>query len=267
MSTVESRIRHLDGRETADITVEDCLNVLPPVRREDYAAVVLDNVSPSQQAEERGVLASTVSENVARAKDQVAEYLREHGLIPRRSPGYNVEIHSIGGREPDGTPAALGKWTFETTVVREVVESAISGRVLNACAGKTHLEHHPVVRNDLNPERDADHHEDVCTLDGSTFDTATYDAVVFDPPFDNGQAEKRYEGFHAGDITAARGNLAELVAPGGILIELGWNSHSIAKGSDGWEQTDLHLFYRGPCLPDVFLTICQKTQFKFGDIR
>ncbi|PSQ59079.1 hypothetical protein BRD18_04250 [Halobacteriales archaeon SW_7_71_33] len=39
--------------------------------------------------------------------------------------------------------------------------------------------------------------------------------MVLDPPFDAGQSEKRYEGFHAKEITAAREACAETpTAPG-----------------------------------------------------
>lgn len=249
------------------VSISDCLETLSPARRTDYKAVVIEGIAPSEQATKRGVLSSTVCENVSRAKEQVSAYLREQGVIPRtHSPGYDVEVHTVGGRESDGTPAAIGKWTFETSAVRNVVEDLLSGRVLNACAGRTHLRHGDgtIIRNDKNEDRDADFHYDVCEISPDAFGEP-FDVVVFDPPFDQSNADKHYEGIHAGDISAARKNLAQLVRPGGLLIELGWNSHNIARASDAWEQTALHLFYRGPCLPDMFLTVSQKTQLGLGE--
>lgn len=170
--------------------------------------------------------------------------------------GFDVEIHQVGGKHPGGKPIAIGRWTFETPVVRRVVEDALGNEILNACAGKTKLSDaggHVIVRNDINPERDADHHFDVCEID-EHFDGNSFDTVVFDPPFDQGQADEHYDGMHASDIGEARKALAKLVCPGGKLIELGWNSHSVAAWRD-WTREELHIFERGPCLKPVFLTV------------
>jgi len=56
-----------------------------------------------------------------------------------------------GGRDRDGNARTLGRWTFQYEPARELVESLLAGRVLNACAGKTKLRHDGgIVRNDLN---------------------------------------------------------------------------------------------------------------------
>lgn len=175
--------------------------------------------------------------------------------------GFDVEIHRVGGRHPDGTPIALGRWTFETPVVRHVVEDTLSGRILNACAGKTKLSaagDREIVRNDINPERNADYHYDVCEIDDH-FDADTFDVGVFDPPFDQGQADELYDGMHASDLGRAREALATLVRPGGRLVELGWNSHSVAAW-DGWDREALHIFERGPCLQPVFCAVDRNVQ-------
>jgi len=66
-------------------------------------------------------------------------------------------IVSNGGRDPDGSARMLSRWTFGYTPAREIVQEYLSGRVLNACAGRTKLNHEgEIVRNDLNPEIDAD---------------------------------------------------------------------------------------------------------------
>jgi len=176
-----------------------------------------------------------------------------------RTPGYHMEVHRLGGKDPDGTPAFLGKWTFDTWEVRQVVESALQGRVLNATAGKTRLRHNgEIVRNDLNPDIDADYQHDVQTID-EHFASRSFDTVILDPPFDAVQSEKRYEGFHAKEVTAARQACAELVDVGGRLIEFGWNSHG-AGAWDGWTREELHLFQRGPVLADVIGTIDKRVQ-------
>lgn len=177
---------------------------------------------------------------------------------------YPVYVHRLGGRDKDGKPSFLGRWTFDTTVVRRVVEDALQGRVLNATAGKTRLRHGggEIVRNDINPDIPADTRYDVCVID-EHFDPGSFDTCILDPPFDAGQAEKRYEGFHAKEVTAAREALSNLVAPGGVLVEFGWNSHG-AAAYRGWVRKEMHIFQRGPCLPDVFGVIDRNTQTKLG---
>lgn len=184
-----------------------------------------------------------------------------------RGPGYRVEVHRMGGREPDGSPSFLGKWTFQAKIVRDVVERNLSGRVLNSTAGKTRLTHGAgeIVRNDLNPDIEADHHFDVTDID-EHLPEASFDTVIFDPPFDAGQANKRYEGFHAREVNAARQALAKLVRPGGRLIEFGWNSHG-AAAYRGWSREELHLFQRGPCLPDVIGVVDRKYQTTLTEAR
>lgn len=177
---------------------------------------------------------------------------------PSTSVGYRVVFHNVGGREPDGTPTAIGPWTFETKMVRDVVEGALTGRVLNACAGKTRLNHDDVVRNDLNPEVEADLHVDVVEID-QEFDECTMDSVVFDPPYDQTQADEHYEGMHDRQRGPARRKLAGLVRPGGVFVELGWNDHSPARCIDGWSRRELHIYRRGPSYQPVFLTIDERS--------
>jgi hypothetical protein len=178
---------------------------------------------------------------------------------------YPVEVHRLGGRDKDGSPAFLGRWTFDTHEVRAVVEDALTGDVLNATAGKTRLRHGggDIHRNDINPDIPADSRRDVTCID-EHFAPDSFDTAILDPPFDAGQAEKRYEGFRADDITAAREALANLVAPGGRLIEFGWSSHG-AAAYHGWAREELHIFQRGPCLPDVFGTVDKRYQTTLGD--
>ena len=171
-------------------------------------------------------------------------------------------LHTIGGKHPDGTPIALGPWTFETPQVRRVVESYLTGSVLNACAGKTHLSHDDIHRNDLDDCRDADTHFDVCTLDES-LPVESFDVVVFDPPFDSDQAAEHYDGNTvgrgpSGGLWAARDALANLTAPGGRVLSVGWNSVGL-QHKDDFEREAIHLFQRVQ-KPDVVLVVDRKTQ-------
>lgn len=176
---------------------------------------------------------------------------------PETTEGYPIYVHKVGGKEPDGKPTRIGKWTFGTRMVREVVLDNIDGRVLNACAGETKLSKRgcEFVRNDINEDRDADTHHDVRKIDDH-FDAESFDAAILDPPFDPGRAEKLYEGFHANGYRGAREAVGSLVRSGGTVVELGWNSWSLSD-MDGWERVEHHL-YRQPFKGDVHLTVDRK---------
>jgi hypothetical protein len=175
--------------------------------------------------------------------------------------------HNVGGKEPDGKPTRIGKWTFETKMVRDVVLSHLPhGRVLNACAGETELHKRGCgfVRNDIDEPIAADHHHDVCEID-AYLPHKSFAAVILDPPFDPGRSTKLYEGMHGSDYDSARDALAPLVEPGGIAIELGWNSWSFG-GIDGWEWVDHHLFRQASFKGDVHLCVARKVnQQTLGD--
>lgn len=173
---------------------------------------------------------------------------------PDSTEGYPIYIHNVGGKEPDGKPTRIGKWTFATRIVREVVLDNVQGRVLNACAGSTTLEKRgcEFVRNDINEDRPADYHYDVRSIDDH-FLAESFDAVILDPPFDATRAEKLYEGFHASGYIDARTAVGTLVRPGGTVVELGWNSWGLADG-DGWERVEHHL-YRQIFKGDIHLTV------------
>jgi hypothetical protein len=189
-----------------------------------------------------------VSESVRR--DEVSELQSQEG--------YPIYLHNVGGKEPDGTPTRLGKWTFGTEMVRQVVLDHVSGRVLNACAGMTILQKRGTefVRNDIDEDRDADLHVDVREIH-HYFDAESFDAAILDPPFDPGRAAKLYEGWHGQEYANARDAVAELVCPGGTVVELGWNSWSLAD-KDGWERVEHHLYRQSSFKGDVHLTVDRK---------
>lgn len=175
--------------------------------------------------------------------------------------------HKVGGKHPDGTPIAIGPWTFEAPQVRRVVESYLTGRVLNACAGKTRLDHDDVHRNDVDPDREADTHHDVRELD-QYLPPESFDVVVFDPPWDKEQAEEHYHGHHvgkggAGGMLPARTAIANLTAPGGRVLSFGWNSFGL-ESFVGWEREAVHLFQRGPGMPEAILVVDRNIQTRLG---
>jgi hypothetical protein len=148
----------------------------------------------------------------------------------------------------------FGRWTFEYSPAREFVENRLSGRVLNACAGREQLEHEgEIVRNDLNPEIDADLHADVSEL-ADHFSRQSFDTIVFDPPYDDLQAADKYDSLRADSVLEAFEEFAELVRPNGTVITFGWNSWGMRSVSS-FDREETVLFQRGPVKRDVIATV------------
>ena len=128
-------------------------------------------------------------------------------------PGFPIKYYSV---QPN-------KWTFKSDKIREWVESHLHGKVLNACAGKTKLSHDSIVRNDYNPERDADYHYDVVEI-ADHFEPNSFDCVVFDPPFSSEQADSSYDGVQVAEIGQAMRQFDQLLRKGGTVIQMGFTT-------------------------------------------
>lgn len=88
------------------------------------------------------------------------------------------------------------RWTFDDDSITDWVLSYTNGVVLNACCGLNKIPHDDkVIRNDLDPEMDADFHLDVAELSG-VLDESSVDTVIFDPPWSVYQSNLRYDGRH-----------------------------------------------------------------------
>jgi hypothetical protein len=133
------------------------------------------------------------------------------------------------------------RWTFQSDKIRRWVESRLQGRVLNACAGKTKLTHdHEIVRNDIDEDRDADTHVDVCELAGH-FDAESFHTVVYDPPFSQNQSNRSYEGREVGDDALAKRQIDQVLTPGGRVIGFGFTT-TLMPVSLGYERREVAVF-------------------------
>ena len=133
------------------------------------------------------------------------------------------------------------RWTFQSAKIRRWVERHLRGRVLNACAGKTTLTHdHEIVRNDIDERRDADLHVDVCAI-ADHVEPASFDTVVYDPPFSQYQATRSYDGEHVGDDGVAKQQFDELLRPGGRVIQLGYSTTCMPMNL-GYERQAVAVF-------------------------
>jgi len=135
------------------------------------------------------------------------------------------------------------KWTFQSKKIRRWVESRLEGRVLNACAGKTKLtSDHEIVRNDLDENRDADLHVDVCEL-ADHLESDSFNTIVYDPPFSQNQATQTYdiedgEAVVAGSDAIAKRQFDKLLAPGGLVVQFGYTTTCMPT-SLGYERLEV----------------------------
>jgi hypothetical protein len=115
--------------------------------------------------------------------------------------------------------------TFRSAKLKHCTERHLpaGSRVLNACAGETHLEHGgQVVRNDIDPGIEADLHQNVETLDDH-LESESFDAVVYDPPFSEHQAKATYDSTLPNPERVAD-VVDDLLKPGGTLVTWGFST-------------------------------------------
>jgi hypothetical protein len=154
------------------------------------------------------------------------------------------------------------RWTFQSDKIREWVELHCRGRVLNACAGKTKLQLEDVVRNDIDEQRDADLHVDVCEI-ADHFERASFDTIVFDPPFSSYQANKTYDGRQVGEDRLAKEQFHELLTPGGRVVQLGYSTTCMPL-SLGYEREAVAVFNTLGRMNDYLGTVDRRLN---GDVR
>lgn len=114
------------------------------------------------------------------------------------------------------------------------------------------------VRNDLNPEYDTDYNldcADFLELMAEQY-PASAGIILFDPPFSDRQSAEKYGTTNL--YTAADGRLKrcgeamkQLLAPGGVVLKVGYNSNSPAPGL---ELIRVHLVSFGGTRNDVIFT-------------
>jgi hypothetical protein len=127
------------------------------------------------------------------------------------------------------------RWTFQSDKIRRWVEEQLRGRTLNACAGKTKLAHdYEIVRNDIDTDRDADTHIDVCEI-AERFEPESFGTILYDPPFSQHQANRTYEGKEVGDDALAKREFDKLLKPGGRVIQFGYTTTCMPM-SMGYER-------------------------------
>lgn len=150
--------------------------------------------------------------------------------------------------------ASTHKWTFRVPEIRAAVEEHLEGRVLNLFAGDSRLNHDDeVVRNDINPEIDAEYNFDAIEV-ADYFPPQSFDTVVLDPPFSIRNAILRYDDYNVGKWKLVADGVHKVIRPGGVVISLGHNSTGLGK-TRGFAKEKLFIFNHKGGHHDTFCLI------------
>ena len=118
------------------------------------------------------------------------------------------------------------------------------------------------VTNDIDPQYDTDYHLDAYDF-FRQFDTASVDAVLYDPPFSPRQVMECYKKLNLTvdwETTSGRywakhkSEISRIVKPNGIVISCGWNSGGMGK-KYGFEIVEILLVAHGGQHNDTIVVV------------
>ena len=118
------------------------------------------------------------------------------------------------------------------------------------------------IINDLNPNIPADYHMDALDF-LKTFDTASIDGVLYDPPYSLRQVVECYKGYGktvTQETTQASwrskhlNEISRILKPNGKVICFGWNSNGVGK-TRGFKMHRILLVPHGGSKNDTIVTI------------
>lgn len=125
------------------------------------------------------------------------------------------------------------RWTFEATKVRNIVETLCADlKVLNLFAGKTKLNINE-TRVDHSPE----FNPQFCMEADDFIKLAMknkwfYDAIIYDPPWNQRKSKEFYNGKKVGIFTKLKTNITLLLAPRGFILSVGYEITNFGKYRD-----------------------------------
>lgn len=121
----------------------------------------------------------------------------------------------------------LRRYTFQSSKIKDWVESRSKGRVLNLFAGKTLLSLLE-IRNDKDPNMPADYHKDaldfVLSYKGSKFNT-----IILDPPYSYRKSMEMYKGNYTSKFKLIADNLRKITTKNAHIISFGYHSTFMGK--------------------------------------
>jgi tRNA1(Val) A37 N6-methylase TrmN6 len=164
--------------------------------------------------------------------------------------------------------AMPNKWTFTIKPIRRLLEEEVgidlfqNGLWCDPFAG---MNSPAQIRNDINPEMNAQFHMDAIDFLKQQPDEG-YDGVLLDPPYSNRQVSEHYKeagikvtGWHtsSGWGKTIRDEAARIVKKGGKVICFGWNSMGMGLNR-GFEMKRILLVPHGGNKNDTIVTVEEK---------
>lgn len=151
-------------------------------------------------------------------------------------------------------------WTFTIPPIRDLLKRVVTPGVwADPFAG----ENSPATEtNDLNPARPTKHHLQAIDF-LRTFDTASLDGVLFDPPYSPRQIKEVYDeiGIELSQIdtqttfwSSCKDEIARIVRPGGVVVAFGWNSQGMGINR-GYRMDEVLLIPHGGMHNDTIVTV------------
>ena len=157
-------------------------------------------------------------------------------------------------------------FTFGIKPIKELIEKYHTAGITQSVDPFSGKNSPARVKNDINPEREADFHLDALEF-LKTLPNSFYDVAFFDPPYSFTQIKQLYDGLGK-SLTCEcnmkywaniKTELARVVRVGGIVISCGWNSNGIGK-TRGFEQIEILLVAHGGNRNDTIVTVERRQQ-------
>jgi hypothetical protein len=146
----------------------------------------------------------------------------------------------------------LNKYTFKIKNIRIWVENVCDGLTLNLFSGPTKLEIRE-VRNDLDPEVDADYHMDALDC-MKQWNNPRFQTILLDPPYSYRKSMEMYGGRKASTFLQVKDYIPTILKKGGRVITFGYHSHSMGR-SRGFIVDHIALFSHGGAIHDTIATV------------
>lgn len=143
--------------------------------------------------------------------------------------------------------AMPNKLTFKIKPIKKFIIS--EGLSIDPFSNRRH--EFAKIHNDIDKSKDVDYH--MCALDFlKTFDDASIDTLLYDPPYSLRQLKEVYSGIgislnYEHTTTFFRdikNEISRIMKPGGTVYSFGWDSVGIGKNR-GFKKTDLLLICHG----------------------
>ncbi len=158
--------------------------------------------------------------------------------------------------------AMPNKWTFSIQPIKKLVLEELVEPSIDPFVGVSYL---CGVTNDINPNLQAQFHEDALTF-LERYKDNSFMTAIYDPPYSNNQFRECYKEFgqecppqlfNAHWQSVVKDNIARILKPGGKVICCGWNTVGIGK-TRGFKLDRILLISHGRQHNDTIVTVESK---------